>query len=125
LLSGKGYSLFLLFKNLKEDKKLTMIFKKNAAGKTRRDRTTKLKWGKTNVVLVLLLCVIACLIFFCHKDKTSSSRDTSRNIPPFQREESPAPEIVIQRILLQPLQPTKRDTVKAEIVLSESAKVSG
>ena len=113
------------FYYLKRDKKLTMIFKKNAAGKTAKNHITKRKWGKTNVVLILLLGVIACLIFFCHKDKTSPSNDTSRNIPPFHRQESPAPEIVIQRILLQPSQPTKRDTVKAEIILSESAKVSG
>ena len=102
------------------------MISKNNAGKTARNRTTKRKWGKTNVVLIFLLCLIACLIFFCHQDKTSPNKNTFRDdIPPFQKQESPAPEIIIQRIILQPSQPTKRDTVKAEVSLSDSAKASG
>jgi len=104
-----------------------MIFKKSDTSKTTSDHTAKSKYGgKTKFVIALLLCLI-CLIFFCERDKSSQSKEAGRNNipPPPQRSESPAPQIVIQRILLQPSQPTIRDTINAEIFLSESAKASG
>ena len=109
-----------------KDKKLTMILKNNDADKTTIGHTTKRKYGGgTKFVIALLLCII-CLIFFCEKDKPSQSKETSRNIPPpAQRKESPASQIVIKHILLQPSQPTRRDTITAEIFLSDSAKASG
>ena len=111
--------------SLSEKDTKSMIFKANNTDKTTSNRATKRKYGgKTNFVLVLILCIV-CLIFFCGKDESSKSKENSQRIPPPQKKESHEPEIVIQRILLQPSQPTRRDTITAEIFLSESAKASG
>lgn len=103
-----------------------MIFKKNNAGKNANNHPIKRKYGeKANFVIILLLCIACLILFFCEKNGPSKSKETSRNISSPQRKEFPAPQIVIQRILLQPSQPTRRDTVTAGIVLSESVKASG
>jgi hypothetical protein len=83
------------------------------------------KYKKTIFVMIFLLC-IAGLIFFGGKDDQANDKGTSqKDIPVVQRSEFPAPQTVIRRILLQPSQPTRRDTLHAEIVLSEFAKTSG
>ena len=80
---------------------------------------------KTNFVILFLLCV-ACLILFLGKDNPLKSNSGShQDLAPPKKEAITPPQIVIQYIRLQPSHPTRRDSLHAEVLLSESAKTSG
>jgi len=102
-----------------------MDLKKKDTEKAANSSISQRKYGtKVNIFMILLLCV-ACALLFWGKDGVLTDKEKSSDIPPPPpRKAAPAPEIVIQRILLQPSEATKRDTLHAEIFLSEAAKAS-
>ncbi|MDR2861608.1 MAG: hypothetical protein LBV07_03550 [Syntrophobacterales bacterium] len=80
-------------------------------------------WGKTNIIVVILLCAAALIFWGKDKPGDNKAAGTFADIPPPQQRERPAPLIIIIRqVLLQPSEPTRQDTIHAEVFLAESAK---